>query len=348
MIQKLKVEKLNGQFDYEFDDSHQGCFDDFHPDINLFTGHIGTGKTTLLNLIWFLTSGNLHRVISEIPFDFVSIKTSEFSLSMKHIVNPIQVELTWSFTEGEEDSETLIDLKQGTSVFEEKVGELNERIACVMENSLFFPTFRRMERQLQKDLPRPRYAHFSTALGSALSDLQDALWFLADEFSNEFSVGGHKFVAAASTYDVINLLTQKHSEVSKGENLANDEHETLVKRWALLNQLVEDIFGYYGGIHITEDIILAADVSQTQVPIPSSKLSSGEKQLLGFLCYNAFSEAKQIFIDEPELSLHPDWQRLFISLLQYQGTEKQFFLASHSPYIGVKYADKEFRLERRT
>ena len=356
MIQKLKVEKLSGRFDYEFDSSHPdlfkdfrpGLFKDFHPDINLFIGHIGTGKTTLLNLIWFLTSGNLHRVISEIPFDFVSIQTSEFFLSIKHIANPIQVELTWSFTEAGEGSETLIDLKQGTSVFEEKVDELNKRIARAMGSSLFFPTFRRVERQLQKDLPRPRYAHFSTPLGDALSDLKDAFWFLADELSNELSVGDHKFVAAVSTYDVIKLLTKKHSEVSKGENLSNDEHETLVKRWTLLNQLVGEVFEYYDGIRITEDIILAADVSQTQAPIPSSKLSSGEKQLLGFLCYNAFSEARQIFIDEPELSLHPDWQRLFISLLQYQGTEKQIFLASHSPYIGVKYQDKEFRLERRT
>jgi len=339
VIRELKVEKLNGVFDYKFD---------FHDDLNLFTGTIGTGKTTLLNLIWFLTSGNLHRVISEIPFDFVSIDTSEFSLSIKHVVDPNRVELTWSFTKSGNSSETLIDPKRESSGFREKVGELNERIAYAMESSLFFPTFRRTERQLQKDLPRFRYAHFSTALGNALLELQDVLSTLANELSNELSNGDHKFVAAASTYDVIDLLTEKHVEISKGENLANDEHKTLVERWALLNQLVKEIFGYYGGIRITEDLILGTDVSHTQDLIPSSKLSSGEKQLLGFLCYNAFSEAKRIFIDEPELSLHPDWQRLLISLLQYQGTEKQFFLASHSPYIGTRYEDKEFQLERRT
>ena len=63
-----------------------------------------------------------------------------------------------------------------------------------------------------------------------------------------------------------------------------------------------------------------------------------------FCATNAFSEVKYIFIDEPELSLHPDWQRLLIPLLEYQGTEKQFFIASHSPYIGMKYEDNEFHL----
>ena len=337
MINNLIVQGLNGRFNYKFQP--------FYEDLNLFTGHIGTGKTTLLELIWFLTSGNLQRVISEIPFDFVSIETSEFSLSMEHVTNPDQVKLVWSFTEAGGGSEALLDLKRGPSGFmvlekEEKVGELNERIARVMKSSLFFPTFRRMERHLERDVPQG--ALFSTTLGDALSGLQDALSTLA----NELSVGDHKFIVAASTYDVIDLLTEKHIEINKSESLGNDEHETLVQRWSLLNELVKEIFEFYDGIRITEDIILGDDVSQARDLIPSSKLSSGEKQLLGFLCYNAFSKAKTIFIDEPELSLHPDWQRLLIALLEYQGTEKQFFLASHSPYIGMRYEDKEFRLER--
>ena len=36
----------------------------------------------------------------------------------------------------------------------------------------------------------------------------------------------------------------------------------------------------------------------------------GEKQMLSFLCYNAFANQTCIFIDEPEISLHVDWQRI--------------------------------------
>ena len=304
MIKKLQVKALNGRFDYNFQ---------FYEDINLFTGHIGTGKTTLLKLIWFLTSGNLQRVISEIPFDYVSIDTSEFSLSMKH-VNPDHVELTLQFSGKEESSEVLLV---------EKVKKYNEAIANAMESSLFFPTFRRMER------------HF---VGKTLSDSLSRL-------ERELSVGGHKYITAVSTHDLIELLMDKYTEICEGRNRVDDEYATLNERWGMLNQFVTEIFTDYSGIRVAENIILGISEDVARNAIPSANLSSGEKQLLGFLCYNGFFDVKTIFIDEPELSLHPDWQRLLMPLLQYQGTDKQFFVASHSPYIGIKYEDKEFVLQ---
>ena len=63
--------------------------------------------------------------------------------------------------------------------------------------------------------------------------------------------------------------------------------------------------------------------------------------MLSFLCYNTFSENAAIFIDEPELSLHVDWQRLLLPTLLEQGIENQFFIATHSPFIYSKYPDKE-------
>ena len=299
MIQSLKVDGLNGRFDYNFPKFYEG--------VNLFTGIIGTGKTTLLKLIWFLTSGNLHRVISEIPFDYVSLNTSKFSLSMKS-VNPNSVELDLEFTGAKQSLETLLV---------EGVKKHNRAIANAMESSLFFPTFRRIER------------HF------AERTLEDVL----SRFTKEVSVGEHKLIAAVSTYDLIELLKDNYNKKP-----IDDDYETLNERWQQLNQFVTDIFTDYSGIRITRNIILGANENLTNDAIPSPNLSSGEKQLLGFLCYNGLFDAKTIFIDEPELSLHPDWQRLLMPLLAYQGTEKQFFVATHSPYIGAKYEDTEFVL----
>ena len=66
--------------------------------------------------------------------------------------------------------------------------------------------------------------------------------------------------------------------------------------------------------------------------------------MLSFLCYNAFSENTPIFIDEPELSLHVDWQRLLLPTLLEQGAGNQFFIATHSPFVYSKYPDKEILL----
>ena len=337
MIHTLEVKGLNGRFDYNFD---------FNIDINLFTGNIGTGKTTLLNLIWFLTNGSLHRVISEIPFDFVSIETSKFYLSMKH-VNSNQVKLILEFTGVKDSSESLLALKRypsGDVVLKQRnvVDEPNKKIASAMKHGLFFPTFRRMERDIERDIEKDMLQEnrFSRVLIDSLSKLQDALSALADTLS----VDDHKFVVAPSTSDIRMLLMKKKTEIDKGKGTDGFDHETLVERWNMLNELVNEIYYDYDGIRITDEIVLGVDTGKTGNHIPSRNLSSGEKQLLGFLCYNAFSASTHIFIDEPELSLHPDWQRMLIPVLEYQGTEKQFFIASHSPYIGIKYEDKEFPL----
>ncbi|MBU3171487.1 AAA family ATPase [Clostridium estertheticum] len=77
--------------------------------------------------------------------------------------------------------------------------------------------------------------------------------------------------------------------------------------------------------------------------MPVENLSSGEKQIVfrgGFLLKDKkSSEGAIILIDEPEISLHPDWQmkivnyfrKLFINEIQEQTS--QIFFVTHSPFI---------------
>lgn len=66
--------------------------------------------------------------------------------------------------------------------------------------------------------------------------------------------------------------------------------------------------------------------------------------MLSFICYNAFSNQIPIFIDEPELSLHVDWQRTLFPTLESQAKDNQFIIATHSPFIYGKYPEKEIAL----
>jgi predicted ATP-dependent endonuclease of OLD family len=66
------------------------------------------------------------------------------------------------------------------------------------------------------------------------------------------------------------------------------------------------------------------------------------------LCYNAFSKKTVILIDEPEISLHADWQRLLIPTLAAQKTDNQFIMATHSPLMYAKYPEKELNLDKLT
>lgn len=85
---------------------------------------------------------------------------------------------------------------------------------------------------------------------------------------------------------------------------------------------------------------------------PSSldSLSSGEKQLViffAFLLLSSSEKSKNTFIiDEPEISLHPAWQRKFTKSLLEVTENIQFIFATHSPEIIGSFRDKAIVMGR--
>ena len=75
-------------------------------------------------------------------------------------------------------------------------------------------------------------------------------------------------------------------------------------------------------------------------PIALSNLSSGEKHLVKILLTAITSSSNSLLIDEPELSMHIDWQRIFVRTLQTLNPSCQLLLASHSPEIMAEVPDE--------
>ncbi len=76
-------------------------------------------------------------------------------------------------------------------------------------------------------------------------------------------------------------------------------------------------------------------------------LSSGEKQLLILLTELLLQKNKTfIFIaDEPELSLHIEWQRQLLSAVRELNSNAQIIVATHSPEIAGKWKNNVIRME---
>lgn len=85
-------------------------------------------------------------------------------------------------------------------------------------------------------------------------------------------------------------------------------------------------------------------------PISIQHLSSGEKQLVTFfanLIFNVKSNSSGIFVvDEPELSLHLSWQKIFVEKTLEINKNIQLVFATHAPEIIGKRRDKMFKLEK--
>ena len=77
-------------------------------------------------------------------------------------------------------------------------------------------------------------------------------------------------------------------------------------------------------------------------------MSSGEKQIITFFTYLVFglpTTNQSIFIvDEPELSLHLNWQRQFVDSVLAINNNVQLILATHAPEMIGRHRDKAIKL----
>jgi ABC-type multidrug transport system ATPase subunit len=85
-----------------------------------------------------------------------------------------------------------------------------------------------------------------------------------------------------------------------------------------------------------------------QTPILPENLSSGEKQILIILLTTLLSDRKEyiLLLDEPEISLHIDWQRTLIKSIRQINPNCQIIIATHSPSVYYQgWTEKVTRIE---
>ncbi|ASL84782.1 MULTISPECIES: AAA family ATPase [Serratia] len=78
-----------------------------------------------------------------------------------------------------------------------------------------------------------------------------------------------------------------------------------------------------------------------------TKLSSGEKQILILLTESLLQdgESKLFIADEPELSLHIDWQSKILPSIRMLNNSAQIIIATHSPEVAGEYPDNILDME---
>lgn len=94
-------------------------------------------------------------------------------------------------------------------------------------------------------------------------------------------------------------------------------------------------------LNIVENSILPNRNKKFAPQFDINLLSAGEKQILTLISYNSFIDNTIFFIDEPEISLHADWQRILFRILMKQNPTNQFIITTQSPFIYSKYPKNE-------
>jgi len=101
----------------------------------------------------------------------------------------------------------------------------------------------------------------------------------------------------------------------------------------------------------SDNKIVSIDEARIQVHTPEGEairigaLSSGEQQLLRIFIELVNAGESSLLIDEPELSMHIDWQQELIADMMQLNPKSQLILATHSPEIMADVSDEHiFRL----
>ena len=97
--------------------------------------------------------------------------------------------------------------------------------------------------------------------------------------------------------------------------------------------LIDDLFSDTGKTIVrTENEIIFSQLGETLYPY---QLSSGEKQMLAILLTVLIEDNKPhvLFMDEPEVSLHVEWQKRLIDLIRELNPNVQIILTTHSPAV---------------
>lgn len=349
---------------------------EFNRDLNIFTGRNGAGKTMLLKLIWYMMSGNLYPALKEVRFKQAILKTDTYRCALTRLGNVtcrVEVELAdekFVFEDiHDDDGDVVVNAEDSANDFLQDFG-----------SSVFFPTFRRIEGgfTLTTSRSQPVSANSLFRPTRDKNDVEEALASLARKLTNR----NHTFVTSISTVDIVGLLLRRYADLSEqSSKLQTDMSQEIIEqirhyevggekekvREPVASELLAEIRERIEKTERTRESIMSPINAIQQVmfeliqytgiqfggrlsfgdaasAVNSEVLSAGEKQMMSFVAYNGFYGDSIVFIDEPELSLHVDWQRQLFPTLMKQQSSNQFIVATHSPFIFGKFPDKEIQL----
>ncbi|MBQ8097684.1 MAG: AAA family ATPase [Prevotella sp.] len=128
----------------------------------------------------------------------------------------------------------------------------------------------------------------------------------------------------------VNIGNRIIAELQAGRTEAAQQ---LSEKKTRFQDIVDDLFAETGKrIVRTENEIRFTQIGETLMPY---QLSSGEKQMLAILLTVLVEDNQPyvLFMDEPEVSLHIEWQKRLIDLCRELNPNVQIILTTHSPAV---------------
>jgi predicted ATP-binding protein involved in virulence len=341
-LKNIKIEKLFGQFDYDIElNQEEG--------ITILTGPNGYGKTTVLNIVYYLHGGNSGKYylstlkinnLETVYDDGTSIKLTDTALKSVNNSNSVppfkQMEVVFIKDQRLKQEIEVSDgpfIATGVFAVPKKKEVKNTIILYSTEMAQLLSRIKQKENELSEQLTSSQFNRIKSR--EALS---------ADEYKNRFN----NFLQKYNRLYSIGIYSDPLADT---EYVENKQYLTVFledfeQRVALYNEIIPKIvlFDDILGQKLLNEKTVRIDrregfLVQTlkNEKINLNSLSSGEQQEI-ILLYELLFRSKPgtlVLIDEPETSMHVAWQQLFLKDLEQIGklNSLSFLVATHSPDI---------------
>lgn len=131
----------------------------------------------------------------------------------------------------------------------------------------------------------------------------------------------------------VNVGNRIIEALQSGQQGAAEEAKKISSQKELFQNLIDKLFSDTGKKVVrTENEIRFSQIGEILLPY---KLSSGEKQILAILLTVLVEDLQPyvLFMDEPEVSMHVEWQEQLIDLILQLNPNIQIILTTHSPAV---------------
>ncbi len=258
-------------------------------DVNIFSGINGSGKTTILEIIYSILEG-------EIQDEEISNKyeSAQFQFTDDYQIDIVTIEGSKNVTYRKGD--VLLSSDEFQRLFS---------YACV--SSFDYAPYTSDERMKLKE----QYPWVQSELDFGLARSLQNYYMYVVSITNQIRRAAEQNATKSKP-----LLQYFHSLFEMQDKC--DELFAPSLEWDRESDIVQFKLKKYDDERITPH-----------------ELSAGEKQML-ILLINTLCQRKQeciVLWDEPELSMHVDWQKVLIKTMMEINPKMQLILTTHSPFV---------------
>ena len=282
-VKSLYIEKYKGFKDFRID---------LNEELTVLVGANGTGKTTILEVIYNVLSGNTQYFEEDNNFKSVIVE----------LLNGNKVKII--------STENIIKIY----INDEQVNANNEFFT--KQKVLYLPS-------------EVSFKNYEITGPNKLELTESDVTLNADKMSKELK----QFLVNQKYQDLSDIADGNYENANRIEKFKKIYNEFLSdkKFIGIDNDTFEPIF----------------ELNETKERITIEKLSSGEKQIFfkgGSLIQYGENKELIVLIDEPEISMHPEWQQKILKFYRNINPKVQFIFATHSPHIVSCCTKEEIRL----